>query len=330
MTKPARRPPVLWLAGAAVIAVIAVGLWLAYRPAPDQIQGMVDTDEITIATKAPLSRVDKLLVSAGQEVKAGQELAILSSPEIEARNAQAAGVLTSAQALQARTDKGLRSEDVASLRAAWQAAQATALLAQKTYARTDNLYREGVISAQRRDEALAARDATAKQVELTRSQYEKALNGATAEEKATADAQVQIARAGVAEAQSLRAETRLVAPRAGEISKRLVNGGEIVPLAFPVFTLVDLSNLWVTINVREDQFNKLKTGQMLSGAVPALNLKAASFKVEHISPQGDFATWRATRQSRGYDIRSFEVKLKPAQKLDGLRPGMSVLFDWPQ
>ena len=291
---------------------------------------MVDTDEITIATKVPLSRVETLLVSPGQSVKAGQELVVLSSPEVDARSAQAAGVLSSAQALQSRADKGLRPEDVASLKAAWQSAQATALLAQKTYVRTDNLHREGVVSTQRRDEALAARDATAKQAELARMQYQKALSGSTEEERAAADAQVQIAKAGVAETASLRGETRLVAPRDGEISKRMVNGGEIVPLAFPIFTLVDLNDLWVTINLREDQFNSLKKGQVLSGAVPALDRKSARFRVDYISPEGEFATWRATRQSRGYDIRSFEVRLRPADKLEGLRPGMSVLFDWPQ
>jgi HlyD family secretion protein len=321
---------VAWLAIATVVALIAVGLWLAYRPAPDQLQGMVDTDEITIATKVPLSRVEKLLVSPGQSVRAGQELAVLSSPEIDARSAQAAGVLTSAEALQSRTMKGLRKEDLVSLKAAWQAAQAGAVLAQKTFTRTDNLHREGVVSLQRRDEALAARDATAKQAELAHAQYQKALSGATQEERAAADAQVQIAKAGVAETDSLRGETRLTAPRSGEIAKRMVNGGEIVPLAFPIFTLVDLNDLWVTVNVREDQFHSLKKDQVVSGAVPALQKKAVRFRVDYISPQGDFATWRATRQSKGYDVRSFEVRLRPVDRLDGLRPGMSVLFDWPQ
>ncbi len=327
---PAVRTRLGWIAAALAVVVIALGLWLAYRPTPDQLQGMVDTDEVTIATKAPLSRVERLLVEPGQAVKAGQELAVLSSPELDARSAQAAGVLTSAEALQTRTNKGPRSEDIASLRAAWQSAAATASLAQKTYVRTDNLHREGVISTQRRDEALAARDATAKQTELARAQYEKALNGATAEERATADAQVQIAQAGVAEAASLKSETRLLAPRSGEISKRMVNGGEIVPLAFPIFTLVDLDDLWVTLNVREDQFHSLRRGQTITGSVPALDRKAAQFRVDYINPQGDFATWRATRQSRGYDVRSFEVRLRPVEKLAGLRPGMSVLVDWPQ
>ncbi|MBQ8964210.1 MAG: efflux RND transporter periplasmic adaptor subunit [Clostridia bacterium] len=254
----------------------------------------------------------------------------LALSELDAKTEQAQGALSGAQAVQTKAEKGARVEDVASLRAVWQAAVAAADLAGKTYERTNNLYREGVVPAQRRDEALAARDASARNAEASRQQYEKAVRGATAEEKAVAAAQVQIAKAGVQEAASLRGETQLTAPRDGEIAKRMVNGGELAPLAFPIFTLVDLHEQWVTLNVREDQFHGLRMGQVLTGDVPALDRKGVRFKVDYISPQGDFATWRATRQSRGYDIRAFEVRARPVEPTAGLRPGMSVLFAWPQ
>jgi HlyD family secretion protein len=327
--RPASRKRALVVAIiVAVAAFILVGLWLAYRPAPVQLQGMVESDELTIATKAPLTRVERLLVDEGDSVKAGQVLAVLSSPEIAAREAQAQGALASAQALRDRADKGLRGEDVASLKAVWQSAQAAADLAQKTYVRAANLYAEGVVAAQRRDEALAARDASARQAQAARAQYNKALAGATVEEKTIAASQVQIAAAGVAETASLKAETTLRAPADGEIGKKLVNGGEIVPLGFPVFTLVELKDAWVTLNVPESQFHGLKTGQVISGDIPALDRKGVKFKVTYIAPAGDFAAWRATRQSSGYDVRSFAVKVRPVSPIDGLRPGMSVLFAW--
>ena len=68
----------------------------------------------------------------------------------------------------------------------------------------------------------------------------------------------------------------------------------------------------------------------IKGSVPALEARSAAFRVEFVAPAGDFATWRATRQSRGFDIKSFEVRAAPVQKIEGLRPGMTVLFDWPQ
>lgn len=331
-TQPAARPTkkILPIAlGIVAVAAVAVGLWLAYRPVPEQIQGMIDTDEINVATKVP-SRVEKLLVEEGDHVKAGQPLVELSSPEVMAKQQQAAGVLTSAQALQSKANKGARAEDISSLKAAWQSAVANADLAQKSYVRAQTLYQQGVISTQRRDEVAAAREATAQQAEVARQQYLKVDSGATIEEKATADAQVQIAKAGVFEAAALQQETRLLAPAEGEVSKRFANVGELVPLGVPIFTLVNLDDIWVTLNVRENQLHGLQSGQLIHGRVPALDKKMVDFKVYYIAAEGDFATWRATRQSSGYDIRTFEVKARPTAPVPGLRPGMSVLFDWPQ
>ena len=320
----------LLVAGLVLLAaVLLAGLWIAARPAPDQLQGMVDADEINVATKA-LARVDRLLAEEGATVTAGTVLAILSSPEIDAGRQQAQGVLAGAEAMRDLADNGARKEDVESLRAVWQAAQAGADLAAVTARRADNLYAEGVIAAQRRDEARAARDASARQAEAARLQYVKAQSGARAEEKAAAQAQVQVAKAGVSIADALGAEKTLIAPIGGEVTRRLAEPGEIVGPAVPVFQIIDTAHPWVALNLRENQFNSLQKGQELMGRVPALENRKARFRVTYISPQGDFATWRATRQSSGFDVRSFEIRLRPAEAIKGLRPGMSVLFDWPQ
>jgi len=270
------------------------------------------------------------LVREGEQVKAGQPLVTLSSPELDSKQAQAQGLLKGAEAVETIAQTGARAEDLESVRSIWKAAQAAAQLAEKSFERADNLFRAGVISQQRRDEVLALKLSTGAQAEAARQQYLKTERGVRPEEKTVAAAQVQVAKAAVQEAQSLKAETQLLAPEAGEISKRLANEGELVAPGVPIYTLIDLQDVWAVINVREDQFHGLKLGQVLRGAVPALNGQVVSFHVDYISPQGNFATWRATRQSKGYDIRSFEVRARPQAPVDGLRPGMSVLFDWPQ
>ena len=319
------------LIGAAVLAVlifIGVGLYLAARPAAPQVQGMVEAETFTVATKAP-ARVEQLLASAGDRVAKGQALAILSSPEIEARDQQAVAALQGAEAVQQLSRLGARAEDVRSLESIWRSSQAASRLAAQTARRAENLFAEGVISAQRRDEAVAARAASAAQSEAARQQYLKAVAGTREQDKAIADAQVAAARAGVGETQSLQSETRLVAPVAGEVAERFANPGELVLIGVPVFTVIDLGRVWVSFNLKESDFAGLKIGQTVRGDIPALNRKAAPFRVTYISPQGDFATWRATRQSRGYDVRSFEIHAEPVTPVQGLRPGMSVLFDWP-
>ena len=333
-TAPRRRPRATIrtvLIGAAVLAVlifIGVGLYLAARPAAPQVQGMVEAETFTVATKAP-ARVEQLLASAGDRVAKGQALAILSSPEIEARDQQAVAALQGAEAVQQLSRLGARAEDVRSLESIWRSSQAASRLAAQTARRAENLFAEGVISAQRRDEAVAARAASAAQSEAARQQYLKAVAGTREQDKAIADAQVAAARAGVGETQSLQSETRLVAPVAGEIAERFANPGELVLIGVPVFTVIDLGRVWVSFNLKESDFAGLKIGQTVRGDIPALNRKAAPFRVTYISPQGDFATWRATRQSRGYDVRSFEIHAEPVTPVQGLRPGMSVLFDWP-
>jgi HlyD family secretion protein len=324
-----RRKAIMIGVAVAVVLLIAVGLWLASRPPPDQIQGMVDAHEVNVATKA-LARANRLLAEEGDRVVPGQLLATLSSEEITGSEQQAQGALQSAQALQAQALNGPRSQDIAAAHAAWMAAVAAANLAQVSSRRADNLFAEGVIAAQRRDEAHAARDSSARQAEAARQEYNKALAGTRYEEKEAAAAQVNIARAGLNTARSIsNKETRLVAPIAGEISHKLVEPGEVVGPAIPAYQIVEIDKPWVAINVREDQYRGIRMGRELHGKIPALGI-SSRFRVYFINPQGDFATWRATRESRGYDVRAFEVRMHPVRPIAGLRPGMSVLFPWPQ
>lgn len=327
--KPSHRTRALLYAGLVVVAlIVALGLWLASRPSPEQIQGTVEADNVNIATKA-LARVDRLLVDEGGQVTAGQVLAILSSPEIGNAERQAQGALDTAQALSAIAQSGARREDVESLRAVWQSAQAAADLGAVSSARADRLFAEGVIAAQRRDEAHAARDSSRRSAEAARLQYQKALAGTRAEEKAAAAAQVRIAQAGLSTAQSLATETRLTSPITGEVARKLIEPGEIVSPVLPAFQVIDIAHPWVEITVRENQYAGLHIGSELVGNIPALG-RDVRFRVSHIAPEAEFATVRATRQSTGYDVRAFSVKLRPSDPVPGLRPGMSVLFDWPR
>jgi HlyD family secretion protein len=325
---PVRARLLLYVGLAIACVALAIGLWLASRPSQPPLQGEVDADTVNIGTKV-LSRVDRLLVDEGDRVKAGGVLALLSSPEVGNGQLQAQAALDTAQAAQSLTDEGSRAEDIASLRANWQAAEAQAVLASTSSARADRLFIQGVIAAQRQDEARAARDSSASTAAALKSQYLKAVAGARPQARRMAEAQVRIAAAGANTAQSLNLETRLVSPISGEVVRRLVQQGEIVSPILPALQVIDIDHPYVLVNVREDDYRGLREGRVLAGRVPALD-RSYRFRVQHIAPQGSFATFRAVRASRGYDVRAFEVKLYPAEKIAGLRPGMSVLFDWPQ
>ncbi|WP_206677365.1 efflux RND transporter periplasmic adaptor subunit [Caulobacter sp. SSI4214] len=314
---------------AGVALLLAIGLWLAYRPAPGQIQGMADAREVRITSKVT-GRIAAFHVEEGQAVRAGQLLYTVASPEIAARSQQAGGALASAQAVENKANTGARPEDIRAAEAQWRRAEAAAALAQTTYQRTQRLHDEGVIAGQKRDEARTNAIASNEAAKAARAQYDQALAGARGEDKAAASGQVRQARGAVAEVEAAAAETRVTAPIAGEIGRRLAQPGELVPQGFPVFVLTDVAHPWVTLNVREDQLRGLARGAELVGAIPALRERRVRFRVTYLAPAGDFATWRATRQSSGFDIKSFEVRVTPVSPVRGLRPGMTVLFEWPQ
>ncbi|MEG0183185.1 MAG: efflux RND transporter periplasmic adaptor subunit [Stenotrophomonas sp.] len=330
---PADAPPPnkrkLGIALALVLAiVVVVGLWLAWRHPAEQLQGMADADTVNVAAKIT-ARLAELKVREGDRVKAGQVLFVLDSPEVAAKEEQAQGALEAASAVADKADAGARSEDIRAAQANWKRAEAGATLADATYQRVQNLFNEGVMTRQKRDEALAQARSSRELSNAARAQYDQALAGAREQDKRAAQGQVRQARGAVAEVDAAREEVNGRAPLAGEINKRMADVGELVPAGYPVFTLVDIDRMWVSVNLRESQMRGLKIGNRLRGQVPALD-RDVEFEVYFINPAGDYATWRATRQSSGYDVRSFEIRLRPVARVEGFRPGMSVLFAWPQ
>lgn len=306
-----------------LLAVIAFGLWKSYQPAPLELQGRVEAETVQVATKVP-SRIEEIYVAEGQQVKKGDVLVRLNSPEIQAKKQQAVAALQSALALQSTAERGSQEENIASLYANWQSLKAQQNLTKVSYERGANLFKEGVISRQRRDELYAASQSAAQMTEAAYQQYARAKRGSTSQQKSSADAQVDIAQAALDEANALEAETQLVAPVNGTVSKTYGKVSELVATAVPVVSLIE-DQMWVSLNIREDQYAPFQKMSSIEGYIPALD-KTATFQIKQISAEGEFATIKTTRQTGGYDVRSFKLHLVPAPAIPELKVGMSVLF----
>lgn len=328
---PAARSPAAIGAGliALAVGVVALGLWLAWSPQAGQVQGIVDAREYRVASKVT-GRLAEVLVAEGQAVKAGQLLARIDSPEVTAREMQVNAAVEAAQSQVDKAETGARRTDITAAEAQWRRAAAAAELSRVTFERIDRLAKEGVVAGQKRDEARTNMIASQEAERAARSQYDAALSGARVEDRRAAVAQADQARGAASEVAAASAETRILAPAAGEVGRRLAQPGEIVGAGYPVLLLTEVQTPWVTVTLRENQMKGVAKGAEFAGTVPALGGKSARFRVSFIAPAGDYATWRATRQSDGFDVKGFEVRLTPVQRIPGLRPGMSVLFDWPQ
>jgi len=307
-------------------ALLVAAAWWGSRPAPEVVQGEVEATQVNISAKVP-GRLSALAVQEGQRVSKGDPIATLDSPELTARLQQAEAALAAAVAARDKALAGAREEEIRAAREVWQRAVHGRELAEKTFARVERLHRDGVLPAQRRDEAEAnlatARDAE----EAAKAAYDMAVNGARREDKAAAAAAVDRAAAAIAEVEAFRTETALVSPLVGEVWRRHAEVGELVGAGYPIVTIVDVSDVWVTFNLREDRLAGLAIGDRLAAQVPALGGEV-ELAVSFIAPMGDFATWRSTNAQGGFDLKTFEVRARPIGAVGGLRPGMSAIVAW--
>lgn len=314
------------VAGIVLVIFVIWGIWLAMHPKAEPLQGMIDATAVDVAAKIP-GRLESVAVKEGDRVEKGALIATLSIPEIEAKVRQAQAVERARAAQSSLAREGARPQEKEAAQAMYERAAAAEELAQKSFERMERLFKEGFVPAQRLDEASANLKAARKAALAAREQWSIAETGARRQEREAAAAMADQAAGAVTEAKSYAEEAEIRAPIAGEVSRVLLRAGEVAPQGFAVATVVDLGDQWAAFHLREDELARVRVGTVLKVKIPAVGGPERDFKVYFISPKADYATWRATRQNSGYDLKTFEVRARPVEAIDGLRPGMTALIE---
>lgn len=307
-----------------VAAMVIAGFLFLNKPA-EIIEGQADATAVRVSGKLP-GRVVELYVHEGDMVKAGDTLVHIHSSVAEAKLEQARGMETAAKAMNEKVDAGTRSQIIQSAYEMWQQAQAAVSITKKTYDRLQNLYSEGVMSEQKRDEAKAAYDASVAAAAAAKSQYELAKSGAQKEDKTSALAMVDVAKGGVSEVEALLEDQYLTAPCDGQVDVIYPNEGELVMLSAPIMSILKIDDKWVTFNVREEFLKDLTLGKEIEVMIPALDHKEVKAKIYYVRDLGSYATWHATKTTGDWDTKTFEVKARPVEALPDLRPGMTAIY----
>lgn len=306
------------------MVIVGVIGFLTFGRTPDVIQGEVEVSEYRVSSKVP-GRILELRVKEGDYVKVGDTLAVIDAPDVEAKKMQAVSAEDAASALSEMAERGARREEVRGAFELWQQAKAGLEISEKSYGRVQRLFDEGVMSGQKRDEAYANYKAMEAQAKAAKSRYDMAVAGARREEREAAAAQKRRAQGAVREVDSYVRETVQVAQAEGEVSDVYPKVGELVGAGSPIMSISVMSDQWGTFNVREDQLDGLKIGDTFTAYCPAFD-KDLRMKVYYIKDEGSYAVWKATKSNGQYDLKTFEVKARPIDKFDGLRPGMSLII----
>lgn len=308
-----------------VIVIVALVGFFMLRKGPETIQGQAEVTEYRVSSKVP-GRILELRVKEGERVEAGDTLAILEAPEVLAKMEQAKAAQDAAQAQNEKAIKGAREEQIQTAYELWQKSKAGVEIMQKSYQRLQNLYDKGVIPAQKLDEIIAKRDAAIATEKAAKAQYTMAKNGAEREDKMAAKALVDRAKGAVAEVESYLHETYLIAQTPGEVSEIFPKVGELVGTGAPIMNVAVLEDMWLTFNVREDLLNSVEIGEELTVFAPALNNKEFRVKIYFMKDLGTYAAWKATKTMGQFDMKTFEVRALPMDRVKGLRPGMTVVL----
>jgi HlyD family secretion protein len=310
-----------------VIAAVSLVGWIVLKPEPVILQGQAEATEVRVSGKVP-GRIEKFIVTEGMTVNKGDTLVLINAPEINAKLLQATSAEEAANAQSQKANKGARAEQIAGAYELWQKAVVGVKLAEKTYNRVQNMFNDGVVPAQKRDEAEANYQAAIATSKAAKSQYDMAINGAEKEDKTAAAALVNRAKGAVSEVESYLSETILVSPLNGEVSDIFPKQGELVGSGAPIMNIVDLSDIWVVFNIREDLLVNVKIGKEFEASIPALGINNIRLRVNYIKSMASYATFKATKNNGGFDVKTFEVRAKPVTAVEGLRPGMSLMVDY--
>src|SRR5689334_3872074 len=326
--RPPRRPaPAVLIVAVLFVTMIGLSIWYLTRREPLVVQGEVQSRTFDMAARVD-GRIAEILVARSQNVQKDAPLIRIDNPELLARERQSEAAQGVAEAELARVRAGFRAETIAVRKAEVERANADLTLAQKTFDRTRQLVASHDSPQSQFDKDRAALTLAERTLDQARSAYNEAVAGFTREDLGIALAKVETAKADVETLKSLVDQMVVLAPADGQVFRIPVEDGEFVLPGVPLITLVDLGDMWVQFDLREDLLRNLKVGSPIEVRVPALGDRVIPLEVRVIGAKGEYTGWRATRSSGDFDLRTFEVRAYPTQPVEGLRPGMSVYTDW--
>ncbi|MFD1315721.1 HlyD family secretion protein [Namhaeicola litoreus] len=310
------------------ILIIVFGIFLLLLLKPDENEnrvfvGLFETTEIRVASEIP-GRIEKIYVKLGDQVEKGQLLATIESDILEAKVQQAEGMFDAAKSLNQKANVGARNQEILAAEEKYKMSQSQYSFAEKSFIRLEAMAKDSLISQQQMDEITFKRDAAFEQMNAAKYMFEMAKEGARIEDIKASEGQMNAAGGMVSEAKAYYKELEIYAPVSGEVSSKLAQESEVMPAGYPLFTIQKLEEIHAVIHVREDFLKNFLPNAVVFGKLPAFDNATQKFKVTYVAPMADFADWIPTADKGRLDMKTFEIHLSPVEKIEGLRPGMSL------
>ena len=311
----------------AVILVAVILLILKREDSGEQIMlGMFEAPTVNVSSMIP-GRVKEIKVNEGDRIEKDQLVFTLETKVMDAKVGQARGLVKAAESLVTKAKKGAREEQKRALKNQYEMARSQFEFAEKTYKRFQLLYADSIISQQEMDEMTFKYNAAKDAMNAAKALYDMAEKGARIEDIQAAEAAYMQAKNVYEEAMAFYEQLDIKAPVSGLVSSKIAEEGEVMAPGFPVITIMMPEKIYAVLNVREDKLPHFKKGARLKGTVPGLGNKEIEVEVSYLAVMPDFATWAPTKDKGEFDLKTFEVRLKPVEQNEDLRPGMTIRIE---
>ncbi|MBS1549634.1 MAG: efflux RND transporter periplasmic adaptor subunit [Bacteroidetes bacterium] len=319
-----------WAALIPIIILLCTGIFLLIKKSNTEdsklkIVGMVDAEFIDISASLP-GRIDRIKVKEGDEIHAGEVLAIMKDEEVNTIQQQALDAITIAENTKDLADRGAAPEVVESARNLQKIAQDQMVLMEKTYARFKNLYGEGVVSGQEYDLVKFRYQAAQKELETAKLNVELLAKGGNQQIRNKAAALVNQAKNAEKLTQQIKEKAIITSPISGIVSNLISKPGEMVNAGYPMMTIQKNNSYSISFNLRQDQMNKVEKGSLVHIKIPGVHPEEITARVSELAPALGFADFVPENQKGQFQLRTFKIKCTPVDmnKIKGLRVGMTA------
>ncbi len=313
----------LVIVGAVIfIALTAVAGYKLYIAREDGITA-TGTIEVTRADVMPKVNgyLSELKIEAGDSVKAGQVVARISRPDLEAQLLRDEAALVKAQVQLTDLEKGARSQEVQAAVANLSSAQAVYAKAKTDLDRYRTLFRDGAIAAQQLDAAQSSYDVAANALAAAQAQLSLVQEGNRPDVIEAQRLEVKRSQAIVDASRALLADTAVTVPINGLVLTKNFENGEYINPGSALATVGDMSDCWVKVYISSTQLGLIKVGQAVSVKVDSFPNRTFAGSIKEISQSAEFTPRQSiTQRERANLVFAVKVRVDNAEGI--LKPGM--------
>lgn len=290
---------------------LALAVTACTTPAEKPVEGKVKRESLSFAPKVT-GRILTILVQEGDLARRGDTLAILDVPEVNAKLAQARGVVKAAQAQRTLSRNGATENQLKQLSAKQHGLQEQYTFAQKSLERAKAMFEDSMMTPQAYDEIYAKYQGAKAQLDAVNAELNEARKGVRSETQTATQGQADQALGVLQEAEIAYSERYIIATNDMEIETISLREGELATAGYSLFSGYRPQSTYFRFTIPESRIGSFEKGAEITVHVP-YNKSEVKGKILTIKQLNKYADVTAAYPDYQIEDALYELKIIPAE-----------------